>query len=464
MPSSMTAPLIDDNISLHSSPQTSPTPSSPTILVIGGGVTGLTAAWVLLDKGYHVTIASKEWASYTHEQRLTSQIAGALWEYPPAVCGQHTDAVSLHRSKRWCMVAYRVWDIIAADPDLAALSGVKMKKSTFFFPSPIEDDPKQLLKMREIERSGVRGFVRDKNLIRSQDINPKYQVTDAYEHLAPIIDTDRAMEWLMIHVQSKGAKLITETIYGDLFAQEEELLAHFNAHVIVNATGLASSELANDKTCYPLRGALLRVINDGTDFPKVENALAITADAAQDNQIVFIVPRNDNILLLGGIAQPRESRLDLKLDDPIIKRMRERCVDFLPKLKNARLDPQYPFAQGLRPARERNVRVERELRTKTVQVEGITHQQPSRIVHSYGQGGAGWTLSFGCAGDVAMLVDESLRDEPAKAMELHDLELEWSIDKKHITQVTRLSSYRENEGRSNVRRLENNTFGVRSRL
>ena len=459
----MPAPLIDDNFSLHTSPQRKPTPSSPTILVVGGGVTGLTTAWVLLDRGYHVTIVSKEWASYTNEQRLTSQIAGALWEYPPAVCGQHTDAVSLHRSKRWCMVAYRIWDVIAADPELAALSGVKMKKSTFFFPSSIEKDPKQMQKMREIERSGVRGFLHDPSLIRSQDINPEYQVTDAYEHLAPMIDTDRAMEWLMVHVQSKGAKFFTEAIHGDLFAQEEELLARFDADAIVNATGLASSELANDKTCYPLRGALLRVINDGTDFPKVENALAITADAAQDNQIVFIVPRNDNILLLGGIAQPRESRLDLKIDDPIIELMRERCVEFLPKLRNARLDPEYPFAQGLRPARERNVRVERELRMKWMQLDGTKKPRPSRIVHSYGQGGAGWSLSFGCAGDVAMLVDEALRNEAAKAMELHDLELEWSID-KHTTQVTRLPFYREDIDRMSTTGLYSGIPAIRARL
>ena len=289
--------------------------------------------------------------------------------------------------------------------------------------------------MKEIERSGVRGFRRDSGLIRSYDVSPEYGAADAYEHLAPMIDTDRAMEWLMVHVQSKGAKLYTETIHGDIFHQEDELRDRFGADVIVNATGLAASELAGDSTCYPLRGALLRVINDGKDFPKVETSLAITADAAQStNEIVFIVPRNDETLLLGGIAQPRESTLDLKLTDPIIERMRKRCEAFLPKLRNARLDPEYPLAQGSRPARERNVRVERELRARNVERNGITELKPSRIVHSYGQGGGGWTLSFGCAGDVAMLVEEALREEPAKAMELNKLEGEGFID-QHASEV-----------------------------
>lgn len=60
-------------------------------------------AWTLLDHGYRVTILSKEWATFADKQRLTSQIAGALWEFPPAVCGQHTNKISLTNSKRWCM-------------------------------------------------------------------------------------------------------------------------------------------------------------------------------------------------------------------------------------------------------------------------------------------------------------------------------------------------------------------------
>lgn len=293
-----------------------------------------------------------------------------------------------------------------------------MKRSNFFLPRPIEKDSAQLTKMREIENSGVLGFGRAPNLIQKQSIDPRYGAVDAYEHLAPIIDTDRAMEWLMVLVQSKGAKFVTETIHGDLYDQEDELRERFGADVIINATGLSGSELAGDRTCFPLRGALIRIINDGTDFPKVESSLAITADAAHDNEIVFIVLRNDNILLLGGIAQPYEWNLDLKLDSPEIQRMRARCENFLPGLKNDRVDPDYSLAQGLRPARERNVRVERELRRHCITVNGQDRLEPSRIVHSYGQGGAGRSLSFGCAEDVASLVEDALHNLPAEAMAL----------------------------------------------
>jgi len=408
------------NFSLDREPQIQPTDASPSVLIIGGGVTGLITAWVLLDRGYYVTVLAKEWASYTKDQRLTSQIAGALWEYPPAACGQHTDPISQKHSKRWCMVAYRVWEAIAADPKLSAEAGVRMKESSFFFPCPIEEDKAQLSKMNEIMKSGVRGFRRDPNLTEKYNVDPTYGAVDAYQHLAPIIDTDVCTKWLMTMVQSKGARFLTETIHGDLFHQEDELRARFGADVIVNCTGLASAEAAGDRTCYPIRGCLIRVINDGVDFPKVTSSLTIAADAVHDaNGIVFIVPRNDNILLLGGIAQPHEYKLDLTLDSPVIKRMRERCEAFLPALKNARVDPDYPLAQGLRPFRKQNVRVERELR-RLEPLEGHKRPRHSRIVHSYGHGGSGWSLSFGCAEDVANLVVDALRGVAPRPMVFED--------------------------------------------
>lgn len=89
--------------------------------------------------------------------------------------------------------------------------------------------------------------------------------------------------------------------------------------------------------------------------------------------------------------------------------MRARCEAFLPDLKRARLDPEYPLAQGLRPFRGKNIRVERELRR--------THTgQASRIVHSYGHGGSGWSLAFGCAGDVKSLLQEAMKGQLPEPM------------------------------------------------
>lgn len=111
------------------------------------------------------------------------------------------------------------------------------------------------------------------------------------------------MSWIRNLVTAKGGKLVTRRISGDLYEQEDELLSAFNAHYIVNATGLGAYETAKDSTVYPLRGALIRVVNDGKKFAKVTEALAISHDYAKrddDGGIVFIVPRNDQTLILGG--------------------------------------------------------------------------------------------------------------------------------------------------------------------
>jgi hypothetical protein len=105
------------------------------IVVIGGGVTGLTTACELLHRNYKVTVVAERYVN--SESRITSQIAGALWEWPPAVCGRHTDPMSLDMSKRWCKIAYDRFKKMAADPELSAAAGVRMRLAKFFFVEPV---------------------------------------------------------------------------------------------------------------------------------------------------------------------------------------------------------------------------------------------------------------------------------------------------------------------------------------
>ncbi|KAF8873838.1 nucleotide-binding domain-containing protein [Infundibulicybe gibba] len=381
---------------LNYGPKTHVAPS-PHVLVIGGGVTGLTTAWALLDAGYTVTVVSEKWASL--KDRITSQIAGALWEWPPAVCGKHTNLISLDNSKKWCMTTYRGLDKLMHTLP-AHEHGVRMRMANFFFEQSIDKMPGQLEKMNEIAAvHDIQGFKHDPTLVKTHAVNQEAGVVDSYRHLAPVIDTDQYMGWLRSTVVARGGKLITRRINGDLLEQEDRLLGKYGAQAIMNATGLGAYETAADHSVVPLRGALVRVINDGKRFPIVREALCVSHDdthGAEAEDIVFIVPRNDRTLILSGLVQPHVHTLDLTIDSPEIVRMRDRCNKFVPGLKNAELDP-VPFVQGLRPFRNTNVRVEQEQRLKA---DG-TH---SRIIHSYGQGGSGFTLSFGCAADVLELL------------------------------------------------------------
>lgn len=100
-----------------------------------------------------------------------------------------------------------------------------MKNADFFFPCSIEEDMQQMSKMLWIMSGGVRGFLRDARILKERNIDDTNGLIDAYDHLAPMIDTDQDMEWLTWLVGQKGAKLSTEIILGDLFDQELDLHA-----------------------------------------------------------------------------------------------------------------------------------------------------------------------------------------------------------------------------------------------
>lgn len=186
------------------------------------------------------------------------------------------------------MTSYHIFEALAADPDLSKESGVRMTRSAFFFPEKIASNPKQLDKFLQAHAAGIRGVKYNAALIEELGVDKAYGIKDAYELNVPVIDTDVGMNWLMGLVDAKGAEFVTGYVEGDLLSQEEVLLNQHNAAVIINATGIASYELAGDTSCYPLRGALLRYINDGADFPKITAAMSIAAGDAIDNEIVFL--------------------------------------------------------------------------------------------------------------------------------------------------------------------------------
>ncbi|OJT09719.1 D-aspartate oxidase [Trametes pubescens] len=335
------------------------------------------------------------------------------WEYPPAVCGHTSDVTALESSKRWAMISYHVYKHMAANPVLREQFSVQMRETVFFFEQRIKDDADQLRKMREMERSGVAGFRHDTSAVHELGLDKKRWV-DAYEVLSPLIDTDKALSRITRLVEDKGAKLVVGSVTSDLLTQEEALLSKYSADAIVNASGLGSYTLANDKNVYPLRGAVLRLLNDGQKFEKIKKALVVsaTADGHVKSEFIFIVPRNENILYVGGFSEPDQTDR-VGEDHENVKKLTRDAQEFLPDLDTDHRDPAYPLAQGLRPARIGDVRVERELRAPVPEAGS----KYSRIVHCYGHAGAGWSLAFGSALEVKTLVEDAL--EQLEPMPMH---------------------------------------------
>jgi D-amino-acid oxidase len=307
------------------------------------------------------------------------------------VCGHHRDLVSLRRSKVWCRTSFDVFGALAKRPE----TGTFVRPVTYYFKRPIEADGVHRAKMDELS-AFVGGFRHDPALIRENGVNPELGLRDAYTHLAPMVDTDVYMRWLLGEVRNEGCRILEHKLSGPLSAQADSLRRHFEVDAIVNCAGLGAGELAGE-AMYPLRGALIRVRNDGKAMPRVTQAHCISLDESEaERGFVFIVPRGEDMLVLGGLAEPELWDMDIGLHNyEPVRQMLARCVEFMPALRNAEIDAQEPVRVGLRPFRKQNVRLELEA--------------GSRVVHNYGHGGSGVTFSWGCADEAAELVDSLLR-------------------------------------------------------
>jgi D-amino-acid oxidase len=352
------------------------------VLVIGAGVVGLTTALTARRAGYQVTVVAEAFAPH-----ITSVVAGALWEWPPAVCGHHRDEESVERAKVWCMDSYERFLDLAHDRSC----GVHLREAVFYFRRPVERDPFQAAKMRELA-GRVEGFRHDSALIDENGVSWDSGAVDAYSYLAPMIDTERYMAWLLREARTAGCAVLQGRIEGPLASCERDLLRVYSADAIVNCTGLGAVELTGEPM-YPLRGALIHVHNDGLSMPRIDKAHCMAFDEAAGGQnMVFIVPRGEDRLVLGGLVEPGESALDLSLDGyPPLREMLRRCEEFMPVLGKATLVEKAPVRVGLRPARGRGVRLD--------------HEPGTRIVHNVGHGGSGVTFSWGCAHEAVRLLE-----------------------------------------------------------
>jgi D-amino-acid oxidase len=351
------------------------------VLLIGAGVSGLTTALALRRAGFGVTIVAEKFAPH-----VTSVVAGALWEWPPAVCGTLDDPASVIRSKRWAARSYEQFDELSRD----AATGVWMRPACFYFDHALTPGAPDWEKMEEA-RGLVRELRHDAAMIVANGISPASGMRDAYRYLAPMVDTDVYLGWLLATCADSGVGIVSATVSAPL--DEAALLQTFDADLLVNCSGLGARELTGDDV-IPMRGALIRVRNDGVAMPRIEAAHVVGhPDGSSDPEIIFIVPRGRDQLVLGGLAEPDRWELELGLDTYApIRAMLDRCIAFMPVLTHAEIDAAEPVRTGLRPFRRKNVRVE--------------HEPGTRTIHNYGHGGAGVTLSWGCAAEVVRLAQK----------------------------------------------------------
>lgn len=192
---------------------------------------------------------------------------------------------------------------------------------------------------------------------------------DGYRTKAIVMDTSRYLPWLLIQLEQRGIEIVQRAV-----SSFDEAYKDFD--VVVNCTGLGSKELCNDNRVFPVRGQVLRVQHNGFND--------VVSDDSDEN-LAYIIPRFNDIII-GGTSQANDWNLQIDPNDTadILRKAKTISSDF----ENVKILEE---KVGLRPARN-EIRLEAE------------DKNGKFLIHNYGHGGAGFTLSWGCANDVKELV------------------------------------------------------------
>jgi len=202
-------------------------------------------------------------------------------------------------------------------------------------------------------------------LTRVSALGPPY--ADGWSFVAPVVEMPVYLRWLVARVEALGGTLTRMALSA--------LPDH--AEVVVDATGLGARRMAEDPSVTPVRGQVVLLEQVGLERWWLE--------ASGPSGPTYVVPRSHDVVV-GGTDD--EGEWDRRPDPGVATLLLERAVELVPALSGARV---LGHKVGLRPARPQ-VRLDAE------------RVGSSTVVHCYGHGGAGVTLSWGCADEVAGLV------------------------------------------------------------
>ncbi|HVY55083.1 MAG TPA: FAD-dependent oxidoreductase, partial [Thermodesulfobacteriota bacterium] len=207
---------------------------------------------------------------------------------------------------------------------------------------------------------------------RPEELPPGY--TDGFVTEVPRIETPVYMRYLETRFAGLGGE--SEKLESEASSIEEVMDCW---PIMINCAGLGAGKLCHDENMFPIRGQIVIVKNIGLE--------RITSVDSGRQAPIYIVPR-DNDCILGGTAE--ENDWNLNVEPYTSEKIIEKCIAIEPALKNAEI---IGHRVGLRPGRT-------EVRLELEEMPG-----GRAVIHDYGHGGAGFTLSWGCAEEVLRLAE-----------------------------------------------------------
>jgi len=311
------------------------------IVVVGGGVSGLTCAVALLEAsggGAEVAVLTAGAPAGT-----VSAVAGAM---VGPVFGSGDE-----RSLAWERHSDTVFRKLAGDP----ATGVRLVRGRLLAAPQLGPGLPPWV-------AGVPGY---RAPLAGGQLPPGFVSGFAAE--LPFADMPAYLGWLAGRVQALG---------GSIEQRVVTRLGEIDADVVVNCSGLGSRQLAGDDAVQPVWGQHVLV-----DAPSVDEFVfegGASADA------ISVVPHRRGVLL-GGVRRP--GRNVLMPDQQIAAETIARAAVAIPELATA---PVLGIEVGLRPGRP-------QVRLEAQQAGGLT------VIHDYGHDGSGVFWSWGCAADVVAL-------------------------------------------------------------
>jgi D-amino-acid oxidase len=323
------------------------------VVVIGAGVIGLTTAICVAEAGLTVRVVSAEQARQT-----TSAAAGALW-------GPHLVGMD-ERIGRWAGVTLdRLEELRAPRIGASALAGVVRRVEGMAASATPDSEPPEYAAAGSLTPC------------RPDEVPAGY--ASAWRLTAPLIAMPGYLDYLSDRLDRAGG---TIAVGPRLHALADARDAAPDARVIVNCAGFGARDLVPDPDLTAVRGQAVVVRNPGiTEF--------FVGSGAAVWPLTYLFP-HEQVVLLGGTED--EGSTSREPEPGTAERIIEACAVIRPELRDATV---LEHRVGLRPVRP-SVRLEAETG------DGVT------VVHNYGHGGAGVTLSWGCAEEATQLVLDKL--------------------------------------------------------
>jgi len=293
------------------------------VAVIGAGVSGLTTAVVLAERGVDVTLYD---APRAH---MASPAAAAIWFL-------YDLEGDIERAEAW---ALRTYDVLAGLASVVG-SGVSMIECRVFG-------------MPEIPAWTQRCDFRV--------IDGGFAVT------VPLMDT-------AIYLQYMRERFLGTFLELAPFASLSEVPADHD--VIINCSGFGARALVGDTRLHPHRGQVVLT----------ERQPSLPYAVVYEDTLTYVIPRSVDCVL-GGTNDVSDN---VHPNDETTRDIRRRCAPIVHESA-----PTLGVKVGLRPFREGGVCLEAD-RTSDAR----------RVIHNYGHGGSGFTVSWGCAEAVAQLLPE----------------------------------------------------------